>query len=96
MNIKQRLQSLSGSNGGGNKITRIAVSEPTYLYTLERIVHQQFSQYRVPNTEWFFDEDLRFEDVVAYIDLLFSLPSYRTCNQVRKDFVAEHGVQIPK
>lgn len=93
-NIKQRLRSLSGSNGGGNRITRIAVSDSTYLYTLEGIIHQKFSQFRVPNTEWFVGEDLCFDDVVRYVDSLFDSHEYEVCNQVRKDFVMKHGISI--
>lgn len=91
-NIKQRLVSLSGSNGGGNKIARIAVSEQTYLYTLESIIHQHFKEFRIPNTEWFFEESLTFDDVVGYIDSLFASREYELCNRVRKEFVAKHGV----
>lgn len=90
-NIKQRLRSLSGSNTGGNQIVRIAVSTDTYLYTLERLTHEAFKKYRIDGTEWFHGEDLRFEDVCAYIDSLFTHKSYALCNSVRKDFIARHG-----
>lgn len=85
-NIRQRLTSLSGSNGGGNKIRKIAVSEPTYLYTLEGIIHNHLRDYRVPDTEWFVGEDLHFDDVVAYVDSLFDSKEYALCNRVRKEF----------
>lgn len=91
-NIQQRLQSLSGSNGGGNKIVKIAVSDSTYLYTLERIIHFHFRDSRISGTEWFTDDFLQFETVVSYVESLFSSREYILCNQIRKDFVAKHGV----
>lgn len=82
-NISQRVISLSGSNSGGNKPIRCAVSEPTYLRTLERITHDHFNKYRVKGTEWF--KDIAFEDVINYIDSLFSSASYKTCNETRRN-----------
>ena len=83
-NIKQRMKSLSGSNNGGNKIVKIAVSEPTYLYTLEQIIHNHFSKYRIQNTEWFYD--LEFSDVTNYIDKLFESDEYKKLNKIREGF----------
>lgn len=91
-NIQQRLTSLSGSNGGGNKIVKIAISDSTYLYTLERIIHQHFIKFRIPGTEWF--DRLSFDQVVSYIDSLFQSHQYVHCNEVRKKFVAEHGISM--
>lgn len=83
-NMQQRLRALSGSNSGGNYITKIAISDATYLYTLERIAHQYFHQYRINGTEWF--DGVTFQDVVAYLDSLFASSEYRLCNGVRKNF----------
>lgn len=83
-NMQQRLRALSGSNSGGNYITKIAISDATYLYTLERIAHQHFHQYRINGTEWF--DGVTFQDVVAYLDSLFASSEYRLCNGVRKNF----------
>ena len=83
-NMQQRLRALSGSNSGGNYITKIAISDATYLYTLERIAHQHFHQYRIHGTEWF--DVVTFQDVVAYLDSLFASSEYRLCNGVRKNF----------
>lgn len=83
-NMQQRLRALSGSNSGGNYITKIAISDATYLYTLERIVHQHFHQYRINGTEWF--DGVTFQDVVVYLDSLFASSEYRLCNGVRKNF----------
>lgn len=86
-NLKQRFRSLSGSNGGGNKIVRIAVSPVTYLYSIEKTVHNHFDLYRIPNTEWFNGERLTFDEVVGFVDSLFNHKSYEHVNNVRKNFV---------
>lgn len=91
-NIMRRLRSLSGSNTGGNTLVRIAVSSPTYLYTLERLAHWAFAAYRIPGTEWFCGEDLKFSEVCAYIDGLFQRPEYTVCNEMRKQFYALHKI----
>lgn len=88
-NIQQRYQSLCGSNGQGNKITRVYCSEETYLYTLENIMHDKFASYRIPSTEWFYDEDdpsgeRLFTNAVEELKLLFSSASYEKCNEIRK------------
>lgn len=90
---RYRMRQLSGSNTGGNPISRIAVSEPTYLYTIEPLAHQKFSEYRIAGTEWFHGDDLRFDDVVTYLDALFASEEYRLCNQVRAEYTAKHGPQ---
>lgn len=86
-NLKQRFKSLSGSNGGGNHIVKIAVSPVTYLYSIEKTAHTHFNSYRIPDTEWFHGKDLTFDDVVMYIDSLFNHKSYEHVNSVRKNFV---------
>lgn len=90
---RYRMRQLSGSNTGGNPISRIAVSEPTYLYTIEPLAHQKFSEYRIAGTEWFHGDDLTFDDVVTYLDALFASEEYRLCNQVRAEYTAKHGPQ---
>ncbi len=85
-NIQQRLKSLSGSNSGGNHITKIAVSDVTYLYTLEGIAHRKFDKHRIDGTEWFDGNYVTFDEVVSFIDSLFTQKSYQLCNETRKDF----------
>lgn len=88
-NINKRYLSLCGSNGQGNKITRVYCSPATCMYvTLERIMDQIFEQYRIPGTEWFYDEEdvLRFEDIVNEIEKLFNDPSYGKLNDLRRKF----------
>lgn len=90
-NIQQRYQSLSGSNSAGDCIDMVMCSPSTYLYTLENIMHSKFKQYRIPNTEWFYNkeeplgEDL-FEKACEELRLLFSSASYKRCNEGRKNF----------
>lgn len=85
-NMQQRLQTLSGSNSGGNHITKCAVSDATWLYTLERIAHVHFAAYRIDGTEWFDGEKVPFDDVAAFVDSLFLKEEYAWCNEVRRDF----------
>lgn len=89
----QRFRSLSGSNNGGNRILRVAISPMTYLYSLETTLHTHYDRNRIPNTEYF--QKLEFEDVVKYIDELFSSPSYNKCNQIRKEFYIKNPDRIP-
>ena len=86
--IQQRLTSLSGSNSGGNHITKIAVSNVTYLYTLERIAHMHFQEHRIEGTEWFDGSKISFDEVVKYIDSLFDGEEYELCNETRKTFLS--------
>lgn len=80
--ISQRVLSLSGSNGGGNYIVRVAVSPTTYLKTLESSLHDIFNKYRVKGTEWF--DGISFEEVVIKMDEIFSSSSYERTNEMRK------------
>lgn len=89
--VKKRMQSLSGSNNGGNKIAKIAISDATYLYTLERITHFKFKHARIKGTEWFDKEQITFDEVCEYIDNLFASNEYKKCNQIRKDFTELHN-----
>ena len=92
--IRQRLQSLSGSNSGGNQIVRCAVSDPTYLYSLESLLHLHYQAFRISGTEWFCGKDLCFDDVVAYVDQLFQSRSYALCNEVRRQYTMQYGPQL--
>ena len=88
-NIQQRYQSLCGSNGQGNKIVKMYISNSTYLYTLENIMHDKFNKYRIPNTEWFYDKfdvsgEILFNKIVKELELLFSSITYEKCNSLRK------------
>lgn len=89
--VKTRMQSLSGSNNGGNKISKVAISDVTYLYTLERIIHSKFKDARISGTEWFDKDQITFDEICEYIDVLFTSNQYQTCNQVRKGFITLHG-----
>lgn len=93
-NILQRLQSLSGSNSGGNKIVKLAVSEPTYVASAEKAFHNHYDRYRIPNTEWFDGNKLNFEDVVDFIDKQFQMKSYETCNRLRKELYEKEQDRI--
>lgn len=83
-NIVQRLQSLSGSNGGGNKITTLAVSDSTYVINSEKAFHEKYARYRIEGTEWFDGSKLTFEEVVSEMDNQFNTKSYEVCNKLRK------------
>lgn len=90
-NIQQRYQSLSGSNGGSFQIIKCLVSPSTYLYTLETIMHDKFNQYRIPNTEWFYNKDDingegLFNAAINELKALFSSTSYKRCNELRKQY----------
>ena len=93
-NILQRLQSLSGSNSGGNKIVKLAVSEPTYVISSEKAFHNHYDRYRIPNTEWFDGNKLNFEDVVDFIDKQFQMKSYEICNRLRKELYEKEQEKI--
>ena len=87
--IYKRYQSLCGSNGQGVAIEKVCVSPQTFLFTIERIMHNKFEKYRIPNTEWFYDEENSsgeklFNDAVNELKLLFSSTEYKICNNIRK------------
>ena len=81
-NIIQRVSSLSGSNTGGNIPIRVAVSSPTYLKTIEKIIHDHYHNKRVIRTEWF--KDITFNEVIEFTESLFNSASYIRCNETRK------------
>ena len=68
--VSQRISSLSGSNGGGNKIIRVAISNPT------------FSRYRINGTEWF--KGITFDEILTKMNETFNSDSYFRCNEMRK------------
>ena len=85
-NIQQRYQSLCGSNSQGNEIIKIFVSESTYLSNLEKMIHNHFEKFRLKRTEWFASNKygiLTYEEVIEYIQLLFSSADYKRCNEIR-------------
>ena len=84
---KQRFSSLSGSNSGGNNLDIFAISEPTYVYFLERMAHDHFARERIPNTEWFSGDDISFLEVVDYLEKIFNTESYKRTNERVKSYL---------
>ena len=95
-NIVQRLKSLSGSNGGGSKITALYCSPSTYLYTLESTCHNHYHFARIPGTEWFDGNKVDFNEVVAYVDGLFHSEGFERCNEVRRKFIEKEKERMRK
>ena len=96
-NIYQRYQSLCGSNSQGVQITSVCCSPPTYLYSLENIMHEKFNQYRIPKTEWFYNKEdmsgtMLFKSACEELKLLFSSADYKKCNETRKMFSKAGGI----
>ena len=91
-NIVQRLQALSGSNGGGNKIIKLWLSDPTFVVNAEKAFHEKFAKYRIEGTEWFDGSKLTFEEVITEMENQFNTKSYKVCNKIRKE-LAEKKVQ---
>lgn len=87
--ITQRIKSLSGSNTGGNKIIRVAISNPTYLKTLEGSFHAIFSRYRINGTEWF--KGITFDEIISKMNETFNSDSYFKCNEMRKQAGGYHS-----
>lgn len=88
-NIQQRLQSLSGSNGGGNKIIKLYCSPATWVQSIETALHSYYHKYRIKDTEWFKGDVLDFNKVVNHINGLFYTNSYNLCNNIRKNIAEE-------
>ena len=86
-NIQQRLQSLSGSNGGGSKICAIYCSPSTWIQSMETTCHNHYHFARISGTEWFDGEKVDFKEVVEYVDSLFYTDSYKRCNELRKSLM---------
>lgn len=98
-NVQQRYQSLCGSNSAGDKILEMLVSPSTYLYTLETIMHENFKQYRIPNTEWFYNKNDEsgnklFEEACNKLKQLFSSAEYKKCNELRKNMNQKKAGEI--
>lgn len=88
-NIVQRLISLSGSNGYGEKITTLYCSPATYLYSIEHTCHNHYHFARIPGTEWFDGDKVDFNEVVWYVDGLFHSDGFKKCNELRKKIIME-------
>lgn len=88
-NIVQRLISLSGSNGYGEKITTLYCSPATYLYSIEHTCHNHYHFARIPGTEWFDGDKVDFNEVVWYVDGLFHSDGFKRCNELRKKIIME-------
>jgi predicted GIY-YIG superfamily endonuclease len=91
-NIQQRYQSLSGSNSQGNPITAVYCSGPTSLYTIERLMHDKFAEYRLgENTEWFEDENDKtrtklFNQACNELIKIFEAPNFDKLNELRLQY----------
>lgn len=88
-NIIQRIKSLSGSNAAGERISKFALSSPTYVLTIEETCHTHFNYCRIQGTEWFDGNKVTFEKVCDYVDSLFQSKGYETCNELRKKLLKE-------
>lgn len=93
-NFDKRKKSLDGSNNGGHKFTRYYVSPPTYLFTLEGILHNKFMVNRIPGTEWF--KNLDYENVISEVEKLFNQSNYEKINNIRKERNIIHYREILK
>ena len=89
INIQQRLISLSGSNGGGSKISALYCSPSTWLESIEEVCHTHYHFARITGTEWFTGDKVNFKEVVEYVDRLFYTDDYTRCNELRKRNVKE-------
>ena len=85
-NPKQRLTSLSGSNNGGNKIIRFAISPMTYLANMEKTLHNHYNYARIDGTEYFDGNKITFEEITKYIDDIFNSSSYPVLNELRSHY----------
>lgn len=97
--IYKRYLSLCGSNGQGVEIYKAYCSSSTYLYTLENIMHDKFSKYRISGTEWFYDKsdptgERIFLKATEELELLFSSAEYKKCNDLRKRLHEPKGGDI--
>ena len=88
-NIIQRLKSLSGSNGYGEKITALYCSPPTCMQSMEGTCHNHYHFARIPGTEWFDGTKVYFNEVVEYVDGLFHSESFERCNELRRKVIME-------
>ena len=88
-NIHQRYSTLCGSNSQGVAITSVYCSPATYLYSLEKIMHQKYAKYRITGTEWFYGDDLTYEEVVKELEGIFHSESYETANENRRRYICK-------
>ena len=93
--IVQRLQSLSGSNAAGYKITTLALSSPTYVASAEKAFHNKYARYRLEG-EWFDGSKVSFDEVVKEMENQFNTQSYNVCNQIRKELVEKRIKECEK
>ena len=84
IDIQQRLISLSGSNGGGNKIIKVYCSPATWIHSMETTCHNHYHFARIPGTEWFDGNKLNYDEVVEFVNGLFFTKGYNTCNELRR------------
>ena len=89
-NIMQRLQSLSGSNGGGSKITKAYCSPSTWIQSIEETCHNHYHFARINGTEWFDGNKVCFNEVVEYVNGLFHTDSFRRCNELRRSIAEKN------
>lgn len=85
--IIQRVHALSGSNGGGNRISKLYCSPATWIKGIEKTCHTHYHYARILGTEWFDGNKVEFNDVVNYVDGLFNSKNYKTCNELRKKMI---------
>ena len=83
-NILQRMQSLSGSNGGGTKIYAVYCSPSTWLQSIEGTLHNYYHFARILGTEWFDGSKIDFMETVKYVNKLFYSDEYKKCNELRR------------
>ena len=83
-NIQQRQTSLSGSNGGGAKISALYCSPATWIQSIEETCHNHYHFARISGTEWFDGGKVSFKDMVKYVDGLFHSKGYEICNELRR------------
>ena len=88
-NIVQRLTSLSGSNNGGYKITKLYCSPATWMQSIEGTCHNHYHFARISGTDWFDGSKVDFNEVVDYVDGLFHSESFERCNELRRKVIME-------
>jgi hypothetical protein len=87
--MMQRLKSLSGSNGGGNRIIACYCSPSTWMLSMEETCHNHYHFARITGTEWFDGNKVDFNEVVEYVDGLFHSEGFKRCNEIRRKFIME-------